>query len=132
MKQDQFNSIPRAMKYFAYGTQLVMSVVAPFAVCIWIGLWLQRKYELGGWVMAVSFIAAILIMLADVYTLGKMILRQLGREKKEGLPGKLAEMAEERFPEAAEKAGQAGGDSRQEPPDKPRDEDNASGQGGKS
>lgn len=59
-----------------------MIVVVPFLVCIFIGGWLQKKYGLGDWVTGLSIVIALVIMIADLYSFGRMILNGIKKDAR--------------------------------------------------
>lgn len=71
-----------AMKYFSYGLQFTAIVIVPFIVCIFIGGYLQNKYKLGDWIMILSIIIALVLMISDLFSFGKIMLRKLNDEKR--------------------------------------------------
>lgn len=70
------------MKLFYYGLQFSFAVAIPLVVCIMGGRYLQDRFGLGEWVTIVSIILAMVFVVADVYSLGKIILRDIEKAKK--------------------------------------------------
>lgn len=73
-----------AFKYFSYGLQFTAIVIAPFIVCILLGGYIQRKYALGDWVILVSIVVAVVLMISDMVSFGKTMLRKMDKESRRG------------------------------------------------
>lgn len=76
------NKLYASMKYFTYGLQFTMMIIAPFVLCIFAGGYIQKKYNLGDWVVGVSIILAVIIVAADLYSFGKMILKEINEKSR--------------------------------------------------
>lgn len=75
-----------ALKYFYYGIQMVFMTVLPFVLCIYGASRLKEKFSLGGWVMIVGILLALVIAAADIFSFGKMLWNDMkkdsGRERR--------------------------------------------------
>jgi len=76
------NKLFNALRYFYLGLQLVVGIVMPFVICLFLAGWLKTRFGLGNWITIVGIIVAFLLMVGDVYSFGKMMLRML--DKKDG------------------------------------------------
>lgn len=74
------HKLVNAVKYFYYGIQLAVGVIAPFIVCLLVAGWLKERYSLGNWVTVAALVLAVLIMLADMYSYGRMLLKMLDKK----------------------------------------------------
>ena len=67
-------------------TQLGLSVALPLAGFVWLGVWLQAKYELGKWVVvlgiALGLYCAIYNGIQSLKALGKVQKNWKNKEKK--------------------------------------------------
>lgn len=77
-----FSSLAGGLKLFYYGLQFTLAVAIPLVLCIVGGKYLQDRFSLGDWVIVVSIIVAMVFVVADVYSLGKTILRDINRASK--------------------------------------------------
>lgn len=75
------NRLWNAVKYFYYGLQFAVAIIMPFIVCIMLGNWLSERFGLGDWVMVLSIVIAFLLAAADVYSLGRFMLRILSEKE---------------------------------------------------
>lgn len=76
------NKLISSLKYFSVGLQLVSMVVVPFLLCIFAGIYIQKRFQLGDWVILISILLAMIIMITDIYTFSKKILKNLKKESK--------------------------------------------------
>ena len=71
-------------------TQLGLSVALPLAGFVWLGVWLQAKYDLGKWVVVLGIVlglyCAIYNGIQSLKALGKVQKNWKNKEKKK--PGK--------------------------------------------
>lgn len=72
-----------AIRYFYYGIQMIIMAALPFVCCIWLGGFLRERFSLGGWVTPVAVITALLWSAADLYTFGRMLLREINSDSGE-------------------------------------------------
>ena len=77
------NKVFSTIKYFYLGLQFSIIIILPFIVCIFLGNYLQNKFNLGNWVTLVSIFVALIFMVADLYSFGKMILKDINKKSRD-------------------------------------------------
>ena len=75
-KKNDYNKIIRA---FAWITQLGLNMVTPIILCIFIGSYIQRKFQLGNTVMLIS----ILLGIGGSFMSLVNFIRTVGKEERE-------------------------------------------------
>lgn len=80
------NKIVSAMKYFYLGLQFIFVVILPIFLGIFLAGYIKDKYGLGDWVTLVGVIVGLIFMVADAYSFGRFVLKQLEKDgkKKDG------------------------------------------------
>jgi len=74
----------RQLRRLVLMTQLCVSVASPLFLCIWGSLWLQRRFQLGRWVMAAGVLLGVGGAVAGLCSTLRELLRD--EEKKEPPP----------------------------------------------
>ncbi len=80
------NKLFNALRYFYFGLQFAVGIVAPFVICLFLAGWLKSRFGFGNWITIVAIIVAFVFMVSDVYTMGKMFLEMLTRKNGSDKP----------------------------------------------
>ena len=73
-------------RHLVWLTQFGMSVAVPPVLSLWGAVWLQRRFALGGWVVAAGFIVGLLAAVGGLRSSLKAIDRQAKSPKKTDPP----------------------------------------------
>ena len=73
-------------RHLVWLTQFGMSVAVPPVLSLWGAVWLQRRFALGGWVVAAGFIVGLLAAVGGLRSSLKAIDRQAKSPKKPDPP----------------------------------------------
>lgn len=66
----------------SYLTQLGLSVAAPPILCVFFGLWLQKKYALGSWVVVVSLLVGLISGACSFASFIRTVRRKTEKEEE--------------------------------------------------
>lgn len=108
-----------AMKYFAFGTQMVLSIIMPFVVLIWLAAKARDKFGWGDWTVGVSIVLALIISVCDCIHMGKLIIKQARRDGS--MAALLAKQVGIKVKSKDDLSGKDGGAEEMEPPAKRED-----------
>ncbi|HJD20502.1 MAG TPA: AtpZ/AtpI family protein [Candidatus Gemmiger faecigallinarum] len=72
----------RAARLLAWVTQFGFSVAAPLAGCILLAVWLQGRFALGGWVVALGVVLGLMGALGGLVSSVRRMDRQGAEEQK--------------------------------------------------
>ena len=73
-------------RHLVWLTQFGMSVAVPPVLSLWGAVWLQRRFALGGWVVAAGFLVGLLAAVGGLRSSLKAIDRQAKPPKKADPP----------------------------------------------
>lgn len=73
-------------RHLVWLTQFGMSVAVPPVLSLWGAVWLQRRFTLGGWVVAAGFLVGLLAAIGGLRSSLKAIDRQAKPAKKNDPP----------------------------------------------
>ncbi len=84
----KLNKLLISIKYFSYGLQFTAIILSPIFVLLFVGGYIQKKYNLDNWVILLGVFATIVIIILNLYSFGKMILKEISKNSRSEHIGK--------------------------------------------
>lgn len=73
----------KLLRNLAWLTQLGLSIIAPPVLCIGGCWWLQNRFSLGGWIMALGIVLGLGASVSGAAQFYRMVRRQADKDKKD-------------------------------------------------
>lgn len=73
----------KLLRGLAWLTQLGLSIIAPPVLCIGGCYWLQSRYDLGGWIMALGIVLGLGASVSGALQFGRMMRREAEKGRKD-------------------------------------------------
>jgi len=70
------------LKYIAYIGHFATIMIVPILLCVYIATYLQKRFQLGSWVVGIGIILGLLLMVSNLVGFVRQVLNETDKEHR--------------------------------------------------
>lgn len=76
------NTKLRSLKYIVYIGHFAAIMIVPILLCIYISTYLQKRFQLGSWVVGIGIALGLLLMVSNLVGFIRQVLNETDKEHR--------------------------------------------------